>query len=123
MDCWTYLITLIGTLILLVPTMFGFAIGWIGVSLIGMIMFTFFSIAAIFMDTVRWAVNNFREPNKIPASEQTTRRLQKAMEILIVSFQIMGDLPRTDGVRQPLLNNTDVDVERGRVPTAQAVRT
>ncbi len=125
-DCFTWLIKIIGTLILFVPVSIGFAFAWFGIALVGIIIFVFFTIAALCLDPVRWVGNNFRKAEETPVNQQTIHRLRKAAMIIILIFEIMAELKHGD-LRKALLPEADVDrgggdVEAGTVPRAQVAR-
>lgn len=119
-DCFTWLIKAVGTLVMFVPVSIGFAFAWIGIALVGIIIFVFFTVAALFMDPARWARNNFRA--NIPENERTIHRLRKASMIIILIFEIMAEI-KHDELRAALLYSQEPrDDENGRpVPTAHAV--
>lgn len=104
-DCFDTLITLVGSIVLCPFVVVGNAIAWMGVMLMGFIVFFCFPIAAIFMDTWRWVYNNFRH-DKIPDNESNRHRLRKAMMCLIFILKLIAEIKDKD-LREILMNDEE----------------
>ena len=98
-------VKLVGSFILLPFVTIGFAIGWATIGAMGVIVFVGFPLSAIFLDTIRWIANNFRD--NVPEEETSTNRLKKAAKIFIIIFQIMADI-KENPLSTPLLSNQSV---------------
>jgi hypothetical protein len=102
-------VKVVGSLCILPFVTLGFGFGWMTIGAIGVIIFVGFSMSAIFLDSIRWIANNFRD--NVPEDEASTNRLKKAAKIFIIIFQIMADI-KENPLTTPLLGN------QSQVPTA-----
>ena len=93
-SCIGFIGRLIGILILIVPAFFAYVIAWCTVSCIGVIIFIGFPFAAIFLDTIRWAVTNYNDSKPNPV--YLANRLKKAAMVIINIFEIMAELDRSE---------------------------
>ena len=98
-------VTLIGSLILLPIVLIGFTMGWLTIAAIGVIIYVGFPMSAIFLDTIRWISNRFKNPSEIKPDEEATARLKKAAKIFIYLFETMGDLKSEKNNTDPLIQS------------------
>lgn len=114
-DCMHFnaLVKALGTLILLAPVGLGFVFAWVGMAIVGTIIFVFFSLSAMLLDTVRWAQNNFRQT--VPKNEENSTRLRKAAVVLVNIFRTMAEL-KDNELRAGLLAQEETGQGQGQGP-------
>lgn len=98
---------MVGVLICLLPAFLGFLIGWMAISLIGIIMFIGFPAAAVLLDTIRWISANYNSPD--PDPEYLFKRLKKGVMSLINTLEIIADFKKIEPRELPTQPNAQSD--------------
>jgi hypothetical protein len=90
------LIDVVATFAVLPFVLAGYMLAWVGIGILGNVVFVFFPLAAIFMDTATFCVSRF-DPSATPMA-----RLRKAAKIFIMLFRVMADI-KPEELQEPLM--------------------